>query len=393
MWSMAANKGGRAFITTVESYIRDGWALTIVTTGGGVPDSVRAKAIILEQKFPHVDKLNSSKIRLIRVIGKYISQYVRNRFYYKSGTSILSNSRDNVVLYAYEVAGVKAAKALSQKYGLPLVTRFQGTIIANVKNTFINRLRYYPHFSALSTRADLIIMTNDGTQGLKALKNLGNTSKVDFWMNGVTIPQLPSCQGVARLRSNLGFDGKFVFLTVSRLVAWKKVERAISAFASVYKDIPGAFLHIIGDGTSRPFLEDYATNAGVSQRVVFHGAIEQSKVFDYMVASNVFLSLYDLSNVGNPLLEAMSCGKPIITLDNGDTSMFIKNMENGVILKMDEIDKVSEWMYRLYSDRNLAESIGASARKYSENNFWSWEDRMKHEIQDVKLLLNAHDRI
>ena len=35
MWSMAANKGGRAFITTVESYIRDGWALTIVTTGGG----------------------------------------------------------------------------------------------------------------------------------------------------------------------------------------------------------------------------------------------------------------------------------------------------------------------------------------------------------------------
>lgn len=389
MWSMAANKGGRAFITTVESYIREGWALTIITTGGGVPDNVSTKAVILEQKFPHVDKLSSSKIRLIRVIGKYISHYVRNRFYYKSGTSILSNSKDNVVLYAYEVAGVKVAKALSQKFGLPLVTRFQGTIIANVKNTFINRLRYYPHFSALSTRADLIIMTNDGTQGLKALKNLGNTSKVDFWMNGVAIPQLPSCQEIARLRSNLGFDGKFIFLTVSRLVAWKKVERAISAFASVYKDIPGAFLHIIGDGTSRTFLEDYATNAGVSQKVVFHGAIEQSKVFDYMVASNVFLSLYDLSNVGNPLLEAMSCGKPIITLDNGDTSMFIKNMKNGVLLSMTEIDKVADYMYKLFIDKSMAVSLGAAARKFAEDNFWSWEDRMNMEIREVESLLKA----
>ena len=390
MWSMEANKGGRAFITTVEAYLKEGWDLTIISTGGGIPEHVRVNATIYEASFPKVDKLYTSKNKLLRGAAKILKSRLINRFYYKTGSDVLSSaSKGEVVLYAYEVAGVKASKALSKKYHVPFVTRFQGTIIANEKDTFINRFRFYPHFSALSTPSDLVIMTNDGTQGLKALKALGNNSKVEFLMNGVSIPQLPTSQERKEIRSELGFDDKFVFLTVSRLVPWKKVERAILAFAKIHKQIPHSFLHIIGDGVSRSFLEEYAQKSGAAQNIVFHGAIEQLKVFKYMAASDVFLSLYDLSNVGNPLLEAMSCGKPIITLDNGDTSMFIKNMENGILLPMTEVDNISDYMYRLYSDQSLAKSLGMTARKHAEEHFWSWEERMKHEILEVESLLNT----
>ena len=46
--------------------------------------------------------------------------------------------------------------------------------------------------------------------------------------------------------------------------------------------------------------------------------------------------------MGNPLLEAMMAGKCIVTLNNGDTSQFIKNNENGILLEYDQLSKLPE---------------------------------------------------
>lgn len=389
MWSMAANKGGLAFITTVENYLNAGWSLSIISTGGGIPDEIKSRSkCVVEKHYHFADSLMQSNLKLFRFWGKFLRVFLCNKFYYRECKKrIKQDGTKDTILYAYEVAGVLVAKMLSRKYGVPVVTRFQGTVISNVENTFLNRLRHYPHFEALSTSADLIIMTNDGTQGLSTLKRLKNNSKINFWMNGVSIPELISSDKREELRERLGFKGKYVFLTVSRLVAWKKVERAILAFSAARDSIPNASLHIIGDGASRKYLEDYSSKLGVSNCVCFHGAIEQKQVFDYMVACDVFLSLYDLSNVGNPLLEAMSSGKTIITLDNGDTSMFIKNMETGILISPNHLEEIPEHMVNLYNNKQLSMNLGNSARKFAENNFWSWEQRMSEELKAVEGLL------
>ena len=384
MWSMAANKGGRAFITTVESYINAGWSVFIVSTGGGIPDHVKAEAKCYEDSFPQIDSLSNSRFGVVRYSFKRLRSFLCQRFYIKTIKQLYNNGIFlRGIIYGYEVEAVKAAAKLAKKYKMPLVTRFQGTIIANIDDTFVNRLRYYPHFDALATPADLIIMTNDGTQGLKTLKRLGNNSPTKFWMNGVSIPSLVTPEQRNEVRKKCGFEDKYVFLTVSRLVGWKRVDRAITAFSKIKDEIPNSYLHIIGDGAARASLEEVARTNGVENNVVFHGAIEQTKVFDYMVASDVFVSLYDLSNVGNPLLEAMSCGKPIITLDNGDTAMFIHNMENGIILSINDIPLVQEMMLLLYKNGELASKLGRSARQYAEDNFWSWKERMNQELIEV----------
>ena len=389
MWSMAANKGGRAFITTVESYINASWSVFIVSTGGGIPDHVKANAECIEDSFPRIDSLSNSHFGFVRYFFKRLRSYLCERFYLKTAKKLYKRGRfPSGIIYGYEVEAVKAAAKLSRKFRFPLVTRFQGTIIANIDDTFINRLRYFPHFDALATPADLIIMTNDGTQGLKTLKRLGNESPTKFWMNGVSIPQVVTAEQRNDIRKKYGFEDKYIFLTVSRLVGWKRVDRAITAFSEIKNNIPNSCLHIIGDGAARQSLEEVAKNKGVEDSVVFHGAIEQTKVFDYMVASDVFVSLYDLSNVGNPLLEAMSCGKPIITLDNGDTAMFIHNMENGIILPMSDIQLVKDMMLLLYNDSKLSSRLGLSARLYAEKHFWSWKERMNQELIEVGKLLS-----
>lgn len=106
-----------------------------------------------------------------------------------------------------------------------------------------------------------------------------------------------------------------------------------------------------------------------------------------MIAADAFLSFYDLSNVGNPLMEAMMCGKPIITLDVGDTKELIKNNENGILLPVNKLQDIPDKMIKIIEDKNFAFKIASGALKTAQSEFWSWEERISVEISKVELLL------
>lgn len=75
----------------------------------------------------------------------------------------------------------------------------------------------------------------------------------------------------------------------------------------------------MGGRPERECLDYLAHEMEVAPYVRFEGAVLHDQVTKYLDVVNIFLSFYNLSNVGNPLLEAMMAGKCIITLNNGDT--------------------------------------------------------------------------
>ena len=384
--SLGGGKGGRAFYNTLKLYIDAGWNISLITTGGGVPKEFLNNINVFEAHFP------SPKNKWcfpIYVFEKWLYYKRSFSFYTNNIKSILDKNSSNTLIYAYEVGGVLAAKRASVKYNVPLVTRFQGTVHTHTKNTLINRLKYFPFLQSLGTTADVVIMTNDGTMGDKVLARLNNkTSKINFWMNGVSVPKEDELNERDQYREKFGFGNKIIYLTVSRLVSWKKVERALFAFSKVISSIPNAELHICGDGEERERLEQLSKSLNISQSVVFHGSIPHVDVSKYMMASDIFLSLYDLSNVGNPLLEAMSYGKSIITLDNGDTSRFIIDGKNGYCIPCSNLELIPTLMLSLALDSAKRIELGNKARLFAINNFWSWNDRMNEELKVVSNLID-----
>ena len=299
-----------------------------------------------------------------------------------------------IVLYAYEVHAVEAAKKLSELYNIPFISRFQGTILENVPNTMWNRLKKYPHFQALSQKSDLIIMTDDGTSGLKVLEKLNNkTSQIEFLKNGVNILSTANndTDSVARIKERLCLNQKdFIFLTVSRLVYWKRLDRAIVAISKLKKQHIDCKLIIVGEGNERIALERLVRKKNVEDYVIFVGGVDQNEIGKYYVMSDVFLSLYDFSNVGNPLLEALMHGKPIITLNNGNTSQIIKNNYNGILIPIDHDEMIAEAMIRLKEHDELRDRLSYNALDYAKKNLWSWEQRMDHEYKIVIKMLNKY---
>ncbi|MDE3094862.1 MAG: glycosyltransferase family 4 protein [Chloroflexota bacterium] len=305
------------------------------------------------------------------------------------------------VLYAYEAHAVLAARVLRRRgFRLPLVARFQGTVMYPALSDRLLYWRRYEEALALKTRAGLYIMTDDGTQGDEVLARLNPASKgrVRFWRNGLDLDRLhpATAEERAAARASLGIapDG-FVMLTASRLAAWKRVDRAVRALPRVRAWVPGATLLVVGDGEERARLEALARSLGVADAVRFAGAVPQRDVMRFMHASDVFLAVADLSNVGNPLLEAMACGMCIVAVDAGDTRELIadgatgrlidSSQRSGVVKPMEE--RLADLLVTLAGDDAQRERLGAAASAYARLHFWTWEQRMGAEIAAVEELV------
>jgi glycosyltransferase involved in cell wall biosynthesis len=301
-------------------------------------------------------------------------------------------SRSIDLLYAYEVHGCLAARVLQRKRKLPTVCRFQGTVMRPALDDPLARARRYEEVLALRTPADLYIMTNDGTRGDEVLARLNPRSegRVRFWRNGLDMDTLKPAtprQAIAA-REALAIPGdRFTLMTACVLLPWKHVDRAVRALAQARRQLPEALLVVLGDGEERASLEALARDLGVADAVRFEGAVPQSEVRRYLWAADVFLSLNDLSNVGNPLLEAMACGKPIVTIDNGTTGDLIRDGETGLLLPSGDPQRVADAVLRLAGDRTLRRRVARAARAYATANFWTWEQRLAAELEEVERLV------
>ena len=297
-------------------------------------------------------------------------------------------TKENTVVYALETNAVRAGKAVSQKHQMPLVTRFYGTAMCDKPYSLYYRLRDYPSFQALRTKADFVLMTNDGTKGDQVLARVHNPSKDQvFWRNGVNYPE---SDGIILPEIEEKIAGKPVIQTLCRLNRWKHVDRAVSAMSGVLEKCPDAMLVVCGYGPEQEALEEQARRENVADHVIFTGGLKHEHAIAYMKRANLFLSLYDLSNLGNPLFEAMRCGKAIITLDVGATNTVIENNKNGILLSLDELPELPDVICRLLKNDKERKMLEEGALRYADENFWTWDERVAAEIQKVDALLGKN---
>lgn len=392
-WSMGEGKGGPALWRTLTGYAEHGWNVFFITSNRvqGSSPKLPVNLRVIRFDAPWLKRL--MQIRKFSFFAKIIWW-----LYFQFGAFVkaicLARKHKFDIVYGYEIYGVPVAKVLSRLWRIPMVSRFQGTSFGvGWNNKKFRNLRAWEHLIGLRIPADLVIMTNDGTQGDKVLRELGvDMNRVRFWINGVDWKPFGILPMQQEARGFLNIDAEDVLLTVSRLVSWKCVDRSIRVLPEVVKDFPSIFLVIVGDGPEREYLEQLARELGVAQCVRFEGAVPHDKVPVYLAAADIFLSFYDWSNVGNPLLEAMMAGKCIVTLNNGDTGRFVQNGANGVLLEYGDLPRLPGVIKELLADEKRRERLGANARKFAEEHFWTWDERIEAEVAEVQKLIEQRER-
>ena len=410
VWALPGGGGAPTLYRTLEAYGRRGHRVTLVaptigansfSSTGRLRDAKPASPPDLPgvsyEQF-HLPSLQESRLPVPGIVAK-ADQKLRFALLYpilaaRRAQQVLRREQIDL-LYAYEVHGALAARLLRRRPDvrrLPTIARFQGTVMQPALASLPARLRKYEEVLALRLPADLYLMTNDGTRGDEALARLNPaaTAKLRFWRNGLDLERLRPLEQAVRAERRRALDlsdDALVLLTASRLAAWKRIDRAIAALPNILSSLPNALLLIVGDGEERTKLERQARELGVEASVRFVGAVPQEEVVGYMQAADVFLALADLSNVGNPLLEAMSCGLPIVTVDAGDTGELIRDGKTGRLLSSGDAPSVARAVVGLGENDAERSRLGVGARRYANEQFWTWEARLQAELEEVERLV------
>ena len=194
----------------------------------------------------------------------------------------------------------------------------------------------------------------------------------------------------AKLKKQLGIEGKYVVLYFGRLIERKGVAVLIQAFSKLQKEFNNSVLVIAGEGEQRKRLESLCKSLKVED-IVFTGYIdEESKSLYYSIADVFVLpSLVHSGEVWDLVLnEAMLLGKPVIsTTAAGASYDLIKNGVNGYIVKDGDAEELSIAMKELLKNPKRMKKMGLESKRIVENGF-TFDRMVEGFVKAIRYAIN-----
>jgi glycosyltransferase involved in cell wall biosynthesis len=142
-------------------------------------------------------------------------------------------------------------------------------------------------------------------------------------------------------------------LFVGNLVAVKRLDRLLEAVALLLPRRPDLRVTLVGDGVLREALEARARALGVSRRVRFEGARPFEEVVHWLRRARLMVMTSEMEGLPQAMIEAMSCGVPVVIAETGDVTTLARHGENAWIVSPPTADAFAEAIERLLADPAL----------------------------------------
>ncbi|MDR2383200.1 MAG: glycosyltransferase family 4 protein [Prevotellaceae bacterium] len=146
-------------------------------------------------------------------------------------------------------------------------------------------------------------------------------------------------------------------LHIGRLVKWKRVDLLIDAFRKIVEKYPDCELVIIGDGPEKEALIRQAKETGLTERIIFAGAIYDSYTLGrYMYESTIYV----LAGMGGlSINDAMCFSLPVIcSVCDGTEKDLITDGVNGCFFKEGDVDSLTDKIDKILSDKERCKQMG-----------------------------------
>ena len=287
------------------------------------------------------------------------------------------------VVYAHGYDTALPAFLLAKIYKARYVLRLYGV---GTKMSVRFKVSYLFLFMAFKLRADAYILTNDGTGGDKVALSYGiSPMKIHFFKNGIEKEWAQSVVNIA-LKRQIASNNEKILLSVSRLSNSKGIDFIIKALPQLVNLNKNVKLVIVGGGNEERYLKKICQDLEISEYVIFTGALLRDEIREYMNIADVFISMNLLSSMSNPVFEAMICGTAVVALNRGTTSELIKNGENGILIEDDRLGELPQIINNLLENNEERKRIAKNGQRTILEQWPSWEERVRDEVDLVEKL-------
>jgi teichuronic acid biosynthesis glycosyltransferase TuaC len=227
----------------------------------------------------------------------------------------------NFWLYPEGFATVTVARRL----GIPAIVGSIGSDLNRIPDPaskWLTRLAMH--------RASFVVTKSDHLRQRAILMGI-NDRKVRTVRNGCDPSVFHLADRVAA-RAQLAIDvSAELVLFVGRLDAKKGIVELLEAFASVASHRPRLLLAYIGDGPGCEQLQGRARRLALEHRIILMGPCPSHKVAQWLAAANVLALPSYNEGYPNVVIEALSCGRPVIATNVGGILELV-NEESGVLV-------------------------------------------------------------
>jgi phosphatidyl-myo-inositol dimannoside synthase len=176
------------------------------------------------------------------------------------------------------------------------------------------------------------------------------------------------------VRSELGWGGRPVILTVGALQKRKGQDMMIRALPAIRRRCPDVLYSIVGEGWEQDYLRQLAVDQAVQDHVEFRGAPSDRELIACYQQCDLFALPnravgWDFEGFGIVLLEAQSCGKPVVTGASGGTIETIEDGRTGIAVACESPDALSSVVADLLEDPERRQAMGCCGRRRAVEQF------------------------
>ncbi len=188
------------------------------------------------------------------------------------------------------------------------------------------------------------------------------------------------------VRQALGWGDRPVVLTVGRLQKRKGHDQMLRALPQMTSALPNVLYAIAGDGPEQQVLKGLTNELEITQHVQWMGRISDEQLIAAYQQCDLFALpnreiAGDFEGFGMVLLEAQSCGKPVLAGASGGTRETMIENETGCLVDIDSHVQLADKVSEMLSDPQRLNVMGTSARRWVMDRF-DWES-LSVQAQEV----------
>ncbi len=165
----------------------------------------------------------------------------------------------------------------------------------------------------------------------------------------------------------------------SRISREKNYFFLLSAMKEVFSEMPDAYLVFIGGGGSlSKKVKREVRRLGLEKNILFAGELARAKVDEYYAASDILVLSSLMETQGLVMSEAAALGKPSVIVRSGGAVEYVKNLNDGLITKIDK-HEYARAVLRLLKNPALS-------KQYGENGFKNVKTGLSPDVIYPKLI-------
>ena len=336
--------GPATFVPQLAKYLsRSGHAVKVVTLGEKYGNHGEEWEII------YVPRHNNRVIRIIRSILTLRKEIMNSDFifcnglYVETGVALRICARPSIAKIVGDPVWERYRNNHKGKIDLPSIHEFKLNIFQTLERKFFTY--------CLSNFTEVICPSGEL---IAQVQKWGIENPVSYIPNPIEL-----------MKAVIGDSGKYYdVITVSRLVSWKNIDKLISVCSkNNWK------LAIIGSG---PEEERLVKLASVSKsKVEFLGQKPSDQIPKYLKKSKTFALVSDYEGMSFALLQALSCGVPVVVSNNAGNMGVVIDGYNGLTCSLPDMKDLESQLSILLNDKELASKLSTLGRVSVENNFSS----------------------